>query len=81
LGAAVTEDRNLRIVVRDSTLGEIQIEMVLPLIKSLERLDGLVKAAASDYVGWLWTADVDDKYRIEVRIEKVESNPQEDDDA
>ncbi|MEO8608154.1 MAG: hypothetical protein ABI690_09750 [Chloroflexota bacterium] len=42
-------------------------------------------AAASDYVGWLWTTDMDDKNRIEVRIEAeaTEDSPSthEDDDA
>jgi hypothetical protein len=85
LGAKLPEGRVLRVVVRDITSGRVQLEAVMPLIKSLERLDGLVSAAASDYVGWLWTTDMDDKNRIEVRVEKdeAESDPpaQETDNA
>ena len=76
------EDRMLRIVVRDIASGAVKLEVVLPL---MDNLDGLVNAAASDYSGWLWMTDMDDKNRIEIRVEKDETETQppakEDDDA
>jgi hypothetical protein len=44
----------MHIVVRDSASGTVKLEVTLPLVETLESLDGLVNAAASDYVGWLW---------------------------
>jgi hypothetical protein len=69
LGATLPQERMLRLIIRDSASGAIKLEVVLPLVETLESLDSLVSAAASDYVGWLWMTDMDDKNRIEVRVE------------
>ena len=69
LVASLPEERNLHVVVRDLASGVVKLEVVVPLVETLESLDSLVSAAASDYVGWLWMTDMDDKNRIEVRVE------------
>ena len=85
LSADVPEGRTLHMVVRDTASGAVKFELVLPLAETLDNVDVLVNAAASDYTGWLWLTDMDDHNRIEVRVEKEEAEaeppPKEDDDA
>jgi hypothetical protein len=75
------QKRHLRVVVSNIATNHVRFEMTFPLQDALNSVEAILGAVSAQFIGRLWTEDIDTTNRIEVYIDENESPSAESGDS
>lgn len=64
------QKRRLRMVITNIATSEIRVELFMPLQEALNSIEAVLGAVTDQFIGRLWTEDVDTTNRVEIYIDE-----------